>query len=248
MNIYGLIGYPLTHSLSAQYFSEKFFRENIHDCRYELFPLDNISGFESLIRNNTDLKGLNVTIPYKESIIQYISFVDDIAKKIAAVNTIKILDCKNFILHGYNTDAFAFEESLKPLLKPEHNKALIIGTGGASKAVAYILAEMGIQFYFVSTTKKTNPDSLCYNEISEEIISSHTLIINATPAGMYPEINTAPDIPYHFITKRHILYDLVYNPSETLFMKRGIEKKAIVKNGLEMLYLQAEKSWEIWNS
>lgn len=248
MKIYGLIGYPLTHSLSAQYFSEKFFRENIHDCRYELFSLKNISELESLVRKNTDLKGLNVTIPYKESIIQYLTSVDDVAKEIGAVNTIKIIDSKNFILHGYNTDAYGFKESLKPLLEPEHQKALILGTGGASKAVAYALKKLGIQFLFVTRTKKTNSDYLFYNKISKEIISSHTLIINATPAGMFPEINTCPNIPYHFISKRHILYDLVYNPSETFFMKQGIEQGAIVKNGMVMLYLQAEKSWDIWNS
>ncbi|MFH0865674.1 MAG: shikimate dehydrogenase [Bacteroidota bacterium] len=248
MNIYGLIGYPLTHSLSAQYFSEKIFRENIHDCRYELFPLKNISELESLVRKNIGLKGLNITIPYKESVLPYLTSIDNVAKEIGAVNTIKIIDSKNFILHGCNTDAFGFEESLKPLLKNDQKKALILGSGGASKAVAYVLKKLGVQYFFVTRTKKNNSDFLLYNEISEDIISSHTLIINATPVGMFPEMNTAPDIPFHLISRKHILYDLVYNPSETLFMKCGIEQGAIVKNGLEMLYLQAEKSWEIWNS
>lgn len=247
MKIYGLLGFPLTHSISAQYFSEMFFRENIHDCRYELFPLKDISGFESLIRKNADLKGLNVTIPHKESIIQYLTSVDNVAKEIGAVNTIKIIDNKNFISHGYNTDAFGFEESLKPLLSNNTQKALILGTGGASKAVAYVLKKLGIQHLFVTRARKNNSEYLIYNEITEEIISSHTFIINATPAGMFPEINTPPALPYHLLTKKHILYDLVYNPNETLFMKRGIEQRTLVKNGLEMLYLQAEKSWEIWN-
>lgn len=248
MKVYGLIGFPLIHSFSAQYFSEKFFRKNIHDCRYELFPLKNISELESLVRNNIELKGLNITIPYKESIIQHLTSVDSDAKEIGAVNTIKIIDNKNFILHGYNTDAFGFEESVKPFLQNSIQKALILGTGGASKAVAFVLKKLGIQHFFITRTKKNNSGYLIYNEITEEIISSHTLIINATPAGMFPEMNTAPALPYHFLTNKHVLYDLVYNPAETLFMKRGIEQGTLVKNGVEMFYLQAEKSWDIWDS
>lgn len=248
MRIYGLIGFPLTHSFSAQYFSEKFFRENIHDCRYESFPLNDISELENLVRKNAGIKGLNVTIPYKQSVLHYLSSVDDAAKEIGAVNTIRIIDEKNFILHGYNTDIFGFEESIKPFLKNKEQKALILGTGGAARAVAYALRKMDIQYIFVSRVRKNVADSIGYKEISAEIIASHLLIINATPAGMFPEITTAPELPYHLLTKNHILYDLVYNPHETFFMKRGIEKGAIVKNGLEMLYLQAEKSWEIWNS
>jgi shikimate dehydrogenase len=246
MNTYGLIGFPLTHSLSAQYFNEKFFRENIHDCRYELFPVQNISELKNIVLSNPDLKGLNITIPYKEIIIPMLAHIDDTAKQIGAVNAIKITDSKNFILHGYNTDAFGFEEILKPLVKNKSPKALILGTGGASKSVAFVLKKLGIDFSFVTRTKK-KPEQLTYSEVSEEIISSHALIINATPSGMYPEVHTAPDIPYHYLNREHILYDLVYNPSETLFMKRGIEKGATVKNGLEMLFIQAEKSWEIWN-
>ncbi|HNW98826.1 MAG TPA: shikimate dehydrogenase [Bacteroidales bacterium] len=247
MNLYGLIGYPLTHSFSAQYFSEKFFRENIHDCRYELFPIKDISEIEFLVKNNIDLKGLNVTIPYKEIIIPFLASIDNTAKEIGAVNTIKIIDNKNFILHGYNTDAFGFEESFKPILKKNHTKALILGNGGASKAVAYVLKKLGIEFLFVTRNKKIINESIFYSDLNKEFIKSHLIIINTTPLGMYPETHTAPDIPYHFISNEHILYDLVYNPSETIFMKRGIEQKAIVKNGLEMLYLQAEKAWTIWN-
>jgi len=247
MKQFGLIGYPLSHSFSAQYFSEKFFRENIHDCRYELFPIQNISELELLIKNNIFIKGLNVTIPYKESIIPFLTSIDNTAKEIGAVNTIRIIDNKNFILHGYNTDAFGFEESIKPLLKKDHQKALILGTGGASRAVAYVLKKLGIEFLFVSRNKNGTNSILQYNELNRKIILTHQLIINTTPLGMFPNINEMPDIPYDFITKDHLLFDLVYNPSETLFMKKGIEKNASVSNGLQMLYLQAERSWQIWN-
>jgi shikimate dehydrogenase len=247
MKQFGLIGYPLAHSFSAQYFSEKFFRENIHDCRYELFPIQNISEIKFLIENNISLKGLNITIPYKESIIPFLTSLDNTAKEIGAVNTIRIIDNKNFILHGYNTDAYGFEESIKPLLKKDHQKALILGTGGASRAVAYVLKKLGIEFLFISRNKNGTNSILQYNELNREIILTHQLIINTTPLGMFPNINEMPDIPYDFITKDHLLFDLVYNPSETLFMKKGIKKNAVVANGLQMLYLQAERSWQIWN-
>ena len=242
MKLYGLIGYPLSHSFSKQYFSEKFFKENIHDCKYELFPFKNISELETLVKNNKSLKGLNVTIPYKESIIPFLTSIDNTAKEIGAVNTIKIIDNKNFILNGYNTDAFGFEESLKPLLKTHHQKALILGAGGASKAVAYVLKKLNIEFYFVSRNKSNVNSILQYNELNKKIILSHQLIINTTP-----NFNKMPDIPYDFINDKHLLFDLIYNPSETLFIKKGIEKNAAVSNGLQMLYLQAERSWQIWN-
>jgi shikimate dehydrogenase len=245
LKLYGLIGYPLTHSLSAQYFNEKFFRENIRDSRYELFPLENISFLKTLVESNPDLRGLNVTIPYKVDVIPLLSSMDDIAKSTSAVNCIRIVDPKNFLLHGYNTDAFGFEESLKPLLKKDHQKALVLGTGGASKAITFVLKKIGVEFLLVS--RKKIDHTILYADLNEEIIRSYRLIINATPAGMFPHIGESPDIPYHYLTKDHVLYDLVYNPSETLFMKRGIEQKATVKNGLEMLYLQAERSWQIWN-
>jgi len=247
MKQFGLIGYPLSHSFSAQYFSEKFYRENIHDCSYELFPIQNISELELLVKNNIFIKGLNVTIPYKESIISFLTSIDNTAKEIGAVNTIRIIDNKNFILHGYNTDAFGFEESIKPLLKKNHQKALILGTGGASKSVAYVLKKLGIEFLFVSRNKSNINSILKYEELNKKIISSHQFIINTTPLGMFPNINEMPDIPYDLITKDHLLFDLVYNPSETLFMKNGIKKNAVVSNGMQMLYLQAERSWQIWN-
>lgn len=247
MELYGLIGYPLSHSFSAQYFSEKFFREGIHDTRYELFPISTIEQLLPLIKEKKELKGLNVTIPYKESIFPFLDFIDPIAKEIGAVNTVRIEKREKLILHGFNTDVFGFEESVKSLLLPRHKKALILGTGGASKAVGYVLKKMGIDYFFVSGKMQETSSVLTYSDLDEEIISSHFLIINTSPVGMFPDLHEAPDIPYQFISKDHLLFDLVYNPSETVFMKKGIEKGAVISNGLKMLYLQAEKSWETWN-
>ncbi|MGD0711364.1 MAG: shikimate dehydrogenase [Bacteroidales bacterium] len=247
MNTYGLIGYPLTHSFSAQYFSEKFFREGIRDSRFELFPIDNINKFPALVNDIRDLKGLSVTIPYKQSVIPFLTSLDDIANEVGAVNAIKIIRGEDVRLTGYNTDVFGFEESLKPLLRNVHTKALILGTGGAAKAIAFVLKKLGIDFLCVSRNKANSTSVITYDELNRDIILSHTLIINTTPAGMFPHIDQSPAIPYHFLTKEHLLFDLVYNPTETVFMKRGIEKGAAVTNGLQMLYLQAERSWQIWN-
>jgi len=247
MERYGLIGYPLTHSFSAEYFSEKFFREGIINCRYDLFPIDSIDNLLQLIKETKELKGLSVTIPYKQKIIPLLTSIDDVAKNIGSVNTIIIERNENIFLHGFNTDVFGFKESLKPLLKNHHKKALILGTGGAASSVAYVLNKLGIEYLFVSRTKTWLPNTIDYSSLNEDIISTHNLIINATPVGMFPHIMNLPNIPYNYITKDHLLYDLIYNPSETLFLKKGIEKGVTVKNGMEMLYLQAEKSWEIWN-
>lgn len=247
MKQYGLIGYPLTHSFSAQYFSEKFYRENIHNARYDVFPIDSIEKLLPLISEKTELKGLNITIPYKQSILPFLSFIDPVAKVIAAVNTIKIERKTKILLHGFNTDVFGFEESIKPLLAKHHKKALILGTGGSSKAVAYVLGKLGIEFSFISRNKNISNLIRHYKDLSKDIISSHQLIINTTPVGMFPGIHEFPDIPYDFISKDHLLFDLVYNPSETLFMKKGMGKGATVSNGLQMLFLQAERSWKIWN-
>lgn len=240
MKLFGLIGFPLAHSFSEKYFSEKFKKENITDCRFKNFPLRTIEEFPALIRNEPALCGLNVTIPYKESVIKYLDDLDEDAKKIGAVNCIKISQK----LTGYNTDSFAFEQSLKPLLKPEHRQALILGTGGAAKAVSFILDGAKIRFRFVSRTK----GDFSYSELNRQILSDSLLIINTTPLGMFPETNACPDIPYQFLTPRHLLYDLIYNPEETLFLKKGKEKGTQIKNGLEMFRLQAEKTWEIWNA
>lgn len=247
MRTFGLVGFPLSHSFSETYFSEKFFRENIKDCCYVNFPLENICDIVGLIKNTPDLSGLNVTIPYKQDVIDYIDEIDGNAKKIGAVNTIKICSSENAVFtKGYNTDCVGFEISLKPLLRKHHKTALILGSGGASKAVKFVLDSKGISYTQVSRTK-SDIQTLTYNELNKEVMSSHQLIVNTTPLGMYPDSGQSPDIPYELITPEHLLYDLIYNPAETLFLKKGAAQGAQTKNGLEMLYLQAEKAWEIWN-
>ena len=243
MKQFGLIGYPLSHSFSKGYFSEKFQKESIFDCQYDIFPLEKIEDFVELCAQHKNIVGLNVTIPYKEKIIPFLDELDDEAKAIGAVNTIKFTNGK---MIGYNTDCFGFEMSLKPLLKAHHNSALILGTGGASKAVEYVLKKLGISFQYVSRTKSST--SISYNDVNSFIIQHSTLIINSTPIGMYPNVDIAPNIPYDAITNQHLLYDLIYNPEETQFLTEGKIRGAQTKNGLEMLYLQAERSWEIWNS
>ncbi len=247
MKIYGLIGYPLIHSFSNKYFSEKFKKENIKNTQYKLFPISKIQFIKDLIKNNTNLFGLNVTAPFKESVLQYLDEIDPTAKQIAAVNTIKILRPKNKIyLTGYNTDAFAFKQSLKNIKKTHYNNALILGTGGASKSVAYVLKKMNINFIYVSRKPK-NDKEISYTDLDSQLIRKYKLIINTTPLGMFPDINKYPDIPYKFLSSVNFLYDLIYNPAETLFLKLGKERGTKTQNGLKMLYTQAEKSWEIWN-
>lgn len=243
MKLFGLIGFPLSHSFSEKYFSDKFKREDIEETKYELYPLENIEDIRFLFEVNKDLKGLNVTIPYKETVIEYLDDLDDVAQKIGAINCIKIDEIQRV---GYNTDYMGFRDSLKPLLKPHHKKALILGTGGASKAVVYALHELGISTSIVSRTK--NAADFIYQDINRSILDEHTIIINCSPSGMYPNIDQCPDIPYQLITSNHILYDLIYNPDKTLFLKNGEKQGATIKNGLEMLELQAEYAWEIWNT
>lgn len=247
MKEYGLIGYPLSHSFSKQYFEKKFADENIQDASYKLFPIENIKLIHSVINNNPTLCGLNVTIPYKEKIIPFLNSIDDEAKEIGAVNVIRIERDNNceHKLKGYNTDVTGFIQSLKPLLKEHHKKALILGTGGASKAVAYALKKLNIDYFFVS--RNAAPSFLQYKDLNKEIISSHNIIINTSPVGMFPAVNDYPDIPYQFITDKHLLFDLVYNPLETIFLKKGKLNNAITLNGLPMLHIQAEKAWTIWN-
>lgn len=247
MDKYGLIGYPLKHSFSISYFNEKFQSENI-DAEYVNFEIPRIEDFMEVVEENPNLRGLNVTIPYKEQVIPYLDELDKDTAKIGAVNVIKIIpqgkgDVK---LVGYNSDIIGFTRSIEPLLQSHHVKALILGTGGASKAVFHGLANLGIEATFVSRTKKSN-DILTYQELTPEIMQEHTVIVNTTPLGMYPNVDACPDIPYDQLTSNHLLYDLLYNPHETLFMKKGMERGATVKNGLEMLLLQAFVSWEIWN-
>lgn len=247
MDKYGLIGYPLKHSFSIGYFNEKFQAENI-DAEYVNFEIPRIEDFMEVIEENPNLCGLNVTIPYKEQVIPYLDELDKDTAKIGAVNVIKIIrPGKGRIkLVGYNSDIIGFTQSIEPLLQPQHTKALILGTGGASKAVYHGLANLGIRSTFVSRTKKSD-NILTYNELTPEIMQGHTVIVNTTPLGMYPKVDFCPDIPYDQLTPNHLLYDLLYNPSETLFMKKGMERGATVKNGLEMLLLQAFAAWEIWH-
>lgn len=242
MKTYGLLGKNISYSFSKNYFGEKFEKEQL-DNKYINFDLPTISEFENIIKN-PDIKGINVTIPYKQQVLQYLDEIDNVAKEIGAVNVIKIN--KNGTLKGFNSDYYGFKNSLLPLLKPHHKKALILGTGGASKAIAYALQSLGIQYNFVSR----NPDNgeLTYKDLDEDIIRAYKIIINCTPLGTHPDVQNYPDIPYDHLTDSHILYDLIYNPSETTFMKKGKDKGSTIINGLQMLVLQAEKSWEIWNT
>jgi shikimate dehydrogenase len=245
MKLYGLIGKSLAHSFSKNYFTEKFLKENITDCSYELFELDDIKNFHSIIKNNPTVKGLNVTIPYKDEVLEYLTEIDGIAKEIGAVNTISIT--KDLKLIGHNTDYYGFKKSLKPFLDINHSRALILGTGGASKAVHYVLKELNIDCLFVSRNPKNN-NEISYNEINDYVLKHHQIIINTTPVGMYPNVSDSPMLNYDCITPEHLLYDLIYNPTETAFLQKGKEQGCITLNGLEMLKLQAEKSWEIWNT
>lgn len=245
MKIYGLIGHPLSHSFSKKYFEEKFEKENITDSKYELFDIDTIEKISGIFNNNPTLKGLNVTIPYKESVFEYLDKVDAVAQKIGAVNTIKI-DSTTKQKIGFNTDYYGFKKSLKPFLDKHHQRALILGTGGASKAVHYVLEELNIDSLFVSRNPKKD-NEIGHNELNNYVIQHHQLIINTTPVGMYPNISEKPNIPYQYLTPQHLLYDLIYNPLETAFLTKGKSKGCTTLNGLDMLKMQAEKSWEIWN-
>ncbi|WP_114789371.1 shikimate dehydrogenase [Niabella yanshanensis] len=241
MNLYGLIGMPLAQSFSKKYFTQKFEQEGIADTAYELFPLENISLLKDLLAAQPNLKGLNVTIPYKEQVLPFLSGLNEEAGEIGACNCIKIT---NGHLTGFNTDAPAFKQSLLPQLKSGHKKALILGTGGAAKAVLYVLRSLGIEYAYVSRSKGAG---FTYDELSKAIVQEYSLIINSTPLGSFPKVDTAPDIPYEYLTADNYLYDLVYNPAKTLFLQKGEERGAAIKNGYEMLVGQAELSWQIWN-
>jgi len=246
MKLYGLIGYPLSHSFSKEYFQEKFKSENITDAKFEQFEINNIDSLHNLIAENPDLTGLSITIPYKQLIINHLDELEDTANKIGAVNCVKIIKTqKKTHLIGYNTDVYGFEFSLKPLLQSHHKKALILGTGGAAMAVAFVLDKLNIDHIFISRNPKGDKQ-ISYQSINKEILDEQLLIINTTPLGMYPDINNYPDIPYQYLSDKHVLFDLIYNPNETLFLKKGKQKGATIKNGLEMLNLQADKAWEIW--
>jgi shikimate dehydrogenase len=241
MATYGLIGYPLTHSFSPAYFANKFRQEGV-DAVYEKYELSNIEDFHKLIRTKPEITGLNVTIPYKQSIIPFLDELSTSAKAIGAVNCIAFKDGK---LKGYNTDVIGFEESLLPVLRPQHQKALVLGTGGSSLAVRYVLERLNIPYRLVSRNK--NASTITYNELDEAVLKEYLVIINTTPVGMFPDVENCPAIPYAAISPAHLLYDLIYNPAETKFLALGKMQGAYIRNGWEMLQLQAEASWQIWN-
>lgn len=244
MDKYGLLGYPLGHSFSKNFFNEKFENED-KDAQYLNFEISDITGLPEVIDSNPELKGFNVTIPYKEAIISYLDSLSSEARAIGAVNVVKVLHKgKNTQLIGYNSDVVGFTNSIKPLLKPNHKKALILGTGGASKAVNYGLKKMGIETVLVSRYER--PNTILYSSITPEVVKEYNVIVNCTPCGMYPHDDECPKIPYDALDGNNLLYDLIYNPDVTLFLQKGKEHGATVKNGLEMLLLQAFESWRIW--
>lgn len=246
MNL-GLIGKSLSHSFSKSYLEEKFIKENKSDFLYTNFDLENLETFPELILKH-HLSGLNVTKPYKESIIPFLNELDVTAKEIGAVNCIKITWENNRpFLKGYNTDYYGFAQSIKPFLEPIHQKALILGTGGASKAIAYALKNVGVDFYYVTTGEKKAANYFHYSELNDYVLNAFKLIVNCTPLGMYPKTEVCPEIPFQYLTDEHLLYDLIYNPEETLFLQKGKAQGAVTINGLNMLKLQADKAWEIWH-
>jgi shikimate dehydrogenase len=245
--LFGLIGYPLGHSWSKKYFDNKFLVDRIKDAEYMLFPLQGLKSLVELIGSHSNLCGFNVTIPYKTSIIPYLNYIDPSATEIRAVNTIKVdrtgSDAK---LHGYNTDAYGFEQSIRPLLKPHHRAALILGSGGAAKAAAWVFKLLDIEYIIISR----NPSEdlhVSYTDLTQDLFEKFTIIVNATPLGMEPARDTFPPLPYQFISKHHLMFDMVYNPLQTVFLQQGQKQGATVKNGLEMLHLQADEAWKIWN-
>ena len=250
MRKFGLIGYPLSHSFSQGFFREKFTLENILDTDYGNYAIPNINDFK-ILWDDPNLQGLNITIPYKKEVIPYLQHPSSVVKKIQACNCIRRY---NNELYGYNTDVIGFQKSLMPFLKSHHTHALILGTGGAAAAVEWVMQNLKIQYHFVSRNKLhinegVNQSNLIgYDQLSNSIIDQHTLIINTSPVGMYPNVNEAPAIPYDAVSSKHHLFDLIYNPSETLFLSKGKEKGATIQNGLEMLHIQAEESWKIWNA
>jgi shikimate dehydrogenase len=242
---FGLVGKNISYSFSQKYFTEKFKQLGLNSYNFKNYDILEVEEFPFILyQREEDFRGLSVTIPYKESVIKYLDELKGDALKIGAVNAIKITEDNRLV--GYNTDVYGFQKSIEPLLKDHHKKALILGTGGASKAIAFALEILGIEYTFVSRNVADN--SMLYSLLTEQIITENTVIVNCTPLGTHPDIENAPNIPYNFITDKHLLFDLIYNPLETKFLIEGKKRGAIIKNGLEMLELQAEKSWEIWNS
>ena len=241
----GLIGYPLGHSFSIGYHNQRFADEGIN-AKYINFEIPSIDSLPEVLNSNPELKGLNVTIPYKEKVIEFLDYISPEARAIGAVNVIRVVhEGKNIKLRGYNSDVIGFTQSIEPMLESYHKKALVLGTGGASKAIAYGLKSLGIEPVFVSRYER--PGTIQYGSITPEVVHEYPVIVNCTPLGMFPKVDTCPDLPYEAMDDKNILYDLIYNPDETLFMKLGAKQGASVKNGLEMLLLQAFASWEFWN-
>ena len=245
MRLYGLIGHPLTHSFSQQYFTEKFAREHLDDCIFKTFPIPAITELPGILSANSSLKALCVTIPYKEKVLEYVTTLSEEVKQIGAANSIKIFG-NNLV--AYNTDIIGFEKSFVKWLKTHHTKALILGTGGASKAVQFVLKNLNIEFLIVSRGKVPQGNLINYNMITESIMHEYLIVINCTPAGMWPLVDSCADIPYHSITLNHYVFDLIYRPEKTLFLRKAEEKGATIQNGSDMLIIQAEESWKLWNS
>ena len=243
MKRYGLIGFPLTHSLSQQYFTQKFIDQGIEDCVYERFSIPSIGDLHDILKTHPDLCGFNITIPYKKEVLAFLTERSKAVEEVGACNCVKIIDGQ---LIGYNTDVIGFENSLIPFLKPTHNKALVLGTGGAALAIVYVLQKLGIDFNYVSRTATSG--QLTYNDLDASVLASHSLIINTTPLGMFPNIEACPAIPYSLLTPEHHLFDLTYNPAVSTFLAKGTQMGATIQNGQQMFVEQAEQSWRIWNS
>jgi shikimate dehydrogenase len=243
MKRYGLIGYPLTHSLSQQYFTQKFSDQGIEDCVYERFSIPSIDDLHEILITHPDLCGFNITIPYKKEVLAFLTERSKAVEEVGACNCVKILEGQ---LIGYNTDVIGFENSLVPFLKPTHNKALVLGTGGAALAIVYVLQKLGIDFSYVSRTATS--EHFTYSDLDATVMASHTLIINTTPLGMFPNIEACPAIPYDLLTPEHHLFDLTYNPAVSTFLTKGMQMGATIQNGQQMFVEQAEQSWRIWNS
>jgi shikimate dehydrogenase len=242
MKLFGLIGYPLTHSFSKKYFDHKFVVENIANCSFSNFEIPQVEDIFSIIQQNSNLHGFAITIPFKQKIIPYLDFLEPDVSQMSACNCVKIKDGK---LYGYNTDVLGFEKSFVELLKPHHNKALVLGTGGAAQAVNFALNKLGIRYLNVSRNEVAN--SITYDELDETIMEEYSVIINTTPLGTFPRVDECPSIPYEYISSQHYLFDLVYNPPLTKFLGQGKTHGATIKNGYDMLTIQAEENWKIWN-
>ena len=244
MRLFALIGFPLAHSFSEKYFTEKFVREGITDANFKAFSFENIGDLKTILTDNPDLEGFAITIPHKKAVLDFLNDSTTTVKVMGACNCVRI---KNNKLFGHNTDVLGFEQSFAPLLQPNHTRALVLGTGGAAAAVEFVLKKKNIDYRIVSRTKSEEQNYLVYEDVDAAIIEEYPIIINTTPLGTYPKVEEAPNLPYHLLTPQHYLFDLVYNPTETKFLQIGKAQGATVKNGYDMLVLQAEENWKIWN-